>query len=68
MTEKDLNHSSPPSLRKDVLEQETVDNEPSTVMEKALIIESQNEIDPVIEKRVTRKYDLHIIPWLFGIW
>ena len=24
--------------------------------------------DPVIEARVTRKLDLHILPWLFGIW
>ena len=26
------------------------------------------EIDPVLDKRVTRKFDRHIIPWLFGIW
>lgn len=58
MTEKDPNHSSPPSLRKDGLEQEEVENEPSTI----------TEVDPTIEKRITRKYDLHVIPWLFGIW
>lgn len=26
------------------------------------------EIDAEIERRVTRKFDLHIVPWLFGIW
>jgi hypothetical protein len=26
------------------------------------------EIDVEIERRVTRKFDLHIVPWLFGIW
>lgn len=31
-------------------------------------VETQYDIDPAIEKRVTRKFDLHIIPWLFGIW
>jgi hypothetical protein len=24
--------------------------------------------DPVLEARVNRKFDLHILPWLFGIW
>jgi hypothetical protein len=25
-------------------------------------------IDPALEARITRKFDLHILPWLFGIW
>lgn len=25
-------------------------------------------IDPVIEKRITRKFDKHVVPWLFGLW
>jgi len=24
--------------------------------------------DPVLEKRLNRKFDMHILPWLFGIW
>lgn len=24
--------------------------------------------DTVLEKRLNRKFDLHILPWLFGIW
>lgn len=24
--------------------------------------------DPKIEDRILRKYDYHILPWLFGIW
>ena len=30
--------------------------------------EGQYDIDPVIDKRVTRKFDFYIVPWLFGIW
>lgn len=26
------------------------------------------EIDAEIDRRVTRKFDFHIVPWLFGIW
>ncbi|KAI6405123.1 hypothetical protein MCOR20_006675 [Pyricularia oryzae] len=26
------------------------------------------ELDPVIDKRLDRKFDLHILPFLFGIW
>lgn len=25
-------------------------------------------IDPFLNQRITRRFDLHIIPWLFGIW
>ena len=24
--------------------------------------------DPALEKRITRKLDLHILPWIFVIW
>lgn len=26
------------------------------------------ELDPTIDKRLNRKFDLHVIPFLFGIW
>lgn len=26
------------------------------------------EIDVQLDKRLDRKFDLHIMPWLFGIW
>lgn len=26
------------------------------------------DIDPQTEKRLNRKFDLYIMPWLFGIW
>ena len=37
-------------------------------IEKVTTIHDQYEIDPVLEKRVDRKIDMHILPWLFGIW
>lgn len=26
------------------------------------------ELDPAIDKRLDRRFDLHILPFLFGIW
>lgn len=26
------------------------------------------EIDPALDRAITRKFDLHIVPWLFGLW
>jgi hypothetical protein len=37
-------------------------------VEKLTTVDVQYEIDAVIDKRVTRKFDFHILPWLFGIW
>lgn len=25
-------------------------------------------IDPALDKRITRKFDYHVVPWLFGLW
>jgi len=25
-------------------------------------------IDPELDKRLTRKFDRHVVPWLFGLW
>jgi MFS family permease len=30
--------------------------------------ESQLPLDPTLNHRLNRKFDLHILPWLFGIW
>ena len=42
-----------------------VDRLPAKEIELAQV---QPELDPAIDKRVTQKFDTHIIPWLFGIW
>ena len=26
------------------------------------------DIDPALDRRLTRKFDSHIVPWLFGLW
>ncbi|KAF4460682.1 major facilitator superfamily transporter [Fusarium albosuccineum] len=39
-----------------------------THVEKLRRQQTQTEIDPVMDKSIDRKCDLHIIPWLFGIW
>ena len=35
--------------------------------EKAITQEIWEE-NPELDKRLNRKFDLHILPWLFGIW
>ncbi|KAI9762658.1 MAG: hypothetical protein M4579_000276 [Chaenotheca gracillima] len=37
-------------------------------IEKAPSDESQMQVDAALEKQVTRKFDRHIVPWLFGLW
>jgi len=34
---------------------------------KALDLERWDE-DPELDRRLNRKFDMHILPWLFGIW
>ncbi len=29
---------------------------------------SETYLDPTISSHITRKFDKHIIPWLFGLW
>ena len=44
-------------------------NEGAAYAEKGAGVESQiAQLDPAMDKRLTRKFDMHIIPWLFGIW
>lgn len=26
------------------------------------------EIDPALDRALTRKFDTHLVPWLFGLW
>ena len=28
----------------------------------------QLDVDPILDRRVTRKFDTHVVPWLFGLW
>jgi hypothetical protein len=30
--------------------------------------QAHTDIDPQLDKRLDRKFDLRIMPWLFGIW
>ena len=55
--------SSPPG---DDMKREMIVDEAQ--IEKIGAVEGQFYIDPVIDARITRKFDLHILPWLFGIW
>ena len=41
-------------------------NPKSTHIEKATTI--PEDFDPALDKRLNRKFDMRILPWLFGIW
>jgi len=30
--------------------------------------QTHSPIDPQMDRRLNRKFDIHLIPWLFGIW
>ena len=30
--------------------------------------DDSNAIDPELDKRITRKFDTRVVPWLFGLW
>lgn len=44
-----------------VLEQQKIESLPSDSSESLAI-------DPVLNRRITRKFDRHVVPWLFGLW
>lgn len=37
-------------------------------LEKLDTVGNEIVIDPVVSRAVTRKFDKHIVPWLFGLW
>jgi hypothetical protein len=40
--------------------------EPDTQIEKTDLIDET--VNAKLDKRLNRKFDTHILPWLFGIW
>ena len=48
-----------------------VDTDPAMMIhaEKAPgTITAESEANPHLDRRLNRKFDFHILPWLFGIW
>ncbi len=39
-----------------------------THLEKVNSADTVFVLDPAMDKRITRKFDRHIVPWLFGLW
>lgn len=37
-------------------------------VEDSQTIESAQDVDTSLDKRIDRKFDYHIVPWIFGIW
>jgi hypothetical protein len=69
MTEQDLRPPSVASSSTQLDERSTTQKDAHQHLEKdPATTEAQREIDPAVDKGVTRKCDLHIIPWLFLIW
>lgn len=36
--------------------------------EKSNVALTDEHIDPTLDRRLNRKFDLHVVPWLFGLW
>ncbi|TLS21292.1 uncharacterized protein PpBr36_10305 [Pyricularia pennisetigena] len=62
--------ASPPIQPQDVASPTTVPDDGSNkgVAVEKVATDEHSELDPVIDKRLDRKFDLHILPFLFGIW
>jgi len=56
---------SPVSRTPDTKEEEGLEK---SYVEKIDSGEAEYQIDPIIDKSLTRKFDMHIVPWLFGLW
>ena len=61
LDQKDMD-SSPPAAN------DKLENGYGEARIEKLSADEPYDTDPALDKRVTRKFDLHIIPWLFGIW
>lgn len=50
-------------------ETERYEHSDTTRIEKALADNLDSIVEnPELDRRLNRKFDLHILPWLFGIW
>jgi hypothetical protein len=45
----------------------TIEKPDTTHTSKPLPVDTESP-DVALDKRLNRKFDLHILPWLFGIW
>ena len=68
MAEKETIDHSPSDSLNDKADINHAEGRKMSAVEKAAALEAQQGLDPAMEARVTRKCDLHIIPWLFCIW
>jgi hypothetical protein len=57
---------SPPSalMRQDI----DIEKPVQSHVEELRSHQTTTEIDPQLDKRLNKKLDRHIMPWLFGIW
>lgn len=51
---------------RDSLQKDDTELADTACIEKAITVDGT--IDVQLDKRLNRKFDLHILPWLFGIW
>ena len=40
----------------------------SIAYKETILDTEQANLNPLLDRRLNRKFDLHILPWLFGIW
>jgi hypothetical protein len=46
----------------------STDEREAVHLEKLETAIDRTQIDPVLDRRISRKFDKRIVPWLFGLW
>ena len=61
--------TSPAFNREQLIDSDSLNRDhKEKVTAKVSDVEAIDTIDPKLDRRITRLFDLHIMPWLFGIW
>lgn len=55
-------------LREKVSSDESLQKPTTAQVEKINTISEEFLIDRVTDAKITRKFDKHVVPWLFGLW
>lgn len=50
------------------LDEKSIKPDPSRHLEPIDSSWEDMVIDPDVDRRLTRKFDKHVVPWLFGLW
>lgn len=62
-----MDHGARPSVARDLTEFKS-EKDKQAVESITVADSTQPETDPALDRAITRKFDIHLLPWLFGLW